>query len=132
MVTFEIQTDELPEGQLVDNLIELIEQKLQKVTIEKDGSLILVSGDEGALTKRKLRFLTRKFLYSEGFRNSTKVVAAGGPAYRILYRPVEHEEEHEPEELEELESFDDDDDIVEIEELDPIDDDDDIELIEED
>ncbi len=131
MVTFEIQTDELPDGQLVDNLIELIEQKLQKVTIEKDGSNILVSGDEGELTKRKLRFLTRKFLYSEGFRISTKVVAAGGPAYRILYRPVEHEEEHEPEELEELESFDDDDDIVELEELDSIDDDD-IEVIEDD
>ncbi len=132
MVTFEIQTDELPEGRLVDNLIELIEQKLQKVTIEKDGSTILVSSDEGALTKRKLRFLTRKYLYTEGFRDSTKVVAAGGPAYRILYRPVEDEVKAEPEELAELEPFDDDADIVELEDLESFDDDADIKVIDED
>jgi len=105
MVTFELQTDELPSGRLVDNLVEFIERKLQKVTVEKDGSVILVTGEEGAFSKRKLRFLTRKFLYSEGLRSSTKVVSAGGPAYRILHRRIEVEEEKEEEELEELEVF---------------------------
>ncbi len=103
MATFEIQTDELPSGRLVDKLVEFIESKLQKVTIEKDGSVVLVTGEEGILTKRKLRFLTRKFLYSEGLRPSTKVVSAGGPAYRILHRRIEIEEEEEEEEFEVLE-----------------------------
>lgn len=132
MVTFEIQTDELPGGQ-ADNLIEFIERKLQKVTVEKDGSVILVSGEEGVISKRKLRFLARKFLYSEGLRPSTKVVAAGGPAYRILYRPVELEEE-EPaeEELEALEALEPFEDAEELVELEPFEDDEDIELIEDD
>ncbi len=117
MATFEIQTDELPSGHLVDKLIEFIESKLQKVTIEKDGSIILVTGEEGILAKRKLRFLTRKFLYSEGLRPSTKVVSAGGPAYRILHRRIKIEEEEEEEELEELEVLEEEEELEELEVL---------------
>ena len=115
MTTFEIQTDELPSGRLVDKLIEFIESKLLKVTIEKDGSVVLVTGEEGIITKRKLRFLTRKFLYSEGLRPSTKVVSAGGPAYRILHRRIEIEEEEE--ELEELEVLEEEEELEELEVL---------------
>ena len=107
MVTFEIQTDELPSGRLVDKLVEFIEHKLLNVTVEKDGYVILVTGEEGVISKRTLRFLTRKFLYSEGLRPSTKVVSAGGPAYRILHRRIEIEEEKEEEELEMLEEEED-------------------------
>jgi len=105
MVTFEIQADELPGGQLVDDLVEYIESKLPKVTVKKDGSAILVTGEEGIFSKRKLRFLARKFLYSAGLRPNTKVISAGGPAYRILHTGIELEEEEE--ELEELEDLED-------------------------
>ncbi|MFX0208282.1 MAG: 60S ribosomal protein L22 [Candidatus Hodarchaeota archaeon] len=123
MATYEIQTDELPSGRLVDKLIEFIESKLQKVTIEKDGSVILITGEEDILSKRKLRFLTRKFLYTEGLRSSTKVVSAGGPAYRILQRRIEIEEEEEEEEELEL--------LEEEEELELLEEEEELELLEE-
>ena len=67
MVTFEIQADELPGGQLVDDLVEFIERKMPKVIVKKDGSAILVTSEEGTFSNANYGFLLENFYILQVF-----------------------------------------------------------------
>ena len=73
--------------ELMDELTDFLDEKLPDLEIELKGdSIIIDSGAEVDFSKRKIRFLLRKFVYKQELKGAIKVISGGVDSYILKKR----------------------------------------------
>ncbi len=73
--------------ELMDELTDFLDEKLPDFEIELKGdSIIIDSGAEVDFSKRKIRFLLRKFVYKQELKGAIKVISGGVDSYILKKR----------------------------------------------
>ncbi|MFX1534644.1 MAG: 60S ribosomal protein L22 [Promethearchaeota archaeon] len=84
---YKVNCKQLPSVELVEDLENFLKTSLpESLTISRSGSIINV---EGEISKRRIKFLTRKFIGKVGLQENARVIANGKETYDIIYREWE-------------------------------------------
>ncbi|MFX0092378.1 MAG: 60S ribosomal protein L22 [Candidatus Hodarchaeota archaeon] len=84
---FKLNCKELPSGEFVDDLEEFLKTSLsESIAVTRSGSTINIDGE---ITKRRIKFLARKFIGKVGLQEYARVIANGKESYDIIYRKFE-------------------------------------------
>ena len=72
----------------IDELEEFLRNNLPPATeVSREGNAIEVQSEE--ISKRRIRFLVRKYMGRSGIDGLWKLVADGKEDYRVIYRKIE-------------------------------------------